>query len=172
MGAATLPVGRAKKTIDRRGRLPLPAGQARALGQKVYLSPSLGRFIQVYGEDRWNSYVGRLADAVECAAPELRAPLRHLLGQAVETHIDDQNRLVIPHDLITLSELFPDSQAESRDVIVVGTGICVEIWDPARLAEHEAHEKTQLTEMWSAIGALLGAPRPAAPAATRGDEPQ
>jgi len=172
VGAATLPVGRARKTIDLRGRVQLPSTQSFALGETVCVSPGFGPFLQAYRKERWDDYATRLVDALEWGPVELRDSLRHVLGQAVETKIDPQHRILIPRELLDWADLSLDPKAESREVVVVGTGICVEIWNPLHLAEHESRTKPKLKTVWNGVSDLLRATPTAAVAASRGDEPK
>ena len=164
MGAASLPVGRARKTVDPKGRVQLPVGQSRALGESVWVSPGFGTFLQAYSEERWEAYAARLAEILEWGPVELRDSLRHVLGQAVKATVDPQHRLVIPRELLDLADLPSADSADSRDVIVLGTGICVEIWNPDHLAEHEAATKPQLPAIWNSVSDLVRA-TPARPVA-------
>jgi DNA-binding transcriptional regulator/RsmH inhibitor MraZ len=141
----------------------LPAAQTFALGETVYLSPGFGPYLQARPRDRWDAYAARLAAVLEWGPVESLDSLRRVLGNAVETKIDPQHRLLIPRDLLELADLSPDPDSESREVMVVGTGICVEIWNPANLAEHERELQSRLKTVWNDVSTLMRA-TPAAPA--------
>ena len=59
-----------------------------------------------------------------------RALQRLLLGNATDIDLDSAGRLLVPSELRAAAQL-------ERDLMLLGMGAHFELWDAARLAEHE-----------------------------------
>lgn len=134
--------------MDSKGRVQLPSAQAAALGSDVYVCRGHGTFLEVYGSLAWQRYLAKLVAAAERGPRRYRALLRHVLGSAVAAKVDPQCRLVIPRDILDWAKLSIGPNDESREVMVVGVGECVEIWNPD-LYEREMDEaRPLLGDIW------------------------
>lgn len=77
-----------------------------------------------------------------------RATDRFILGNAFEIELDDQGRLIIPQTQRQYAKL------NSSEVVFVGVGNRVEIWDPQVWQEYQTYletEGSQLAEQLSKI---------------------
>jgi len=173
---AAFPVGRARKTIDSKGRIQLPAHQGFALGDTVHVCPGVGPFLEIHGAQSWEEYRERLMRSAQCGPRRFRALLRRVLGNATEAKIDPQFRLVLPRDALELAHLSLSPDAESREVVVVGVGECVEVWAPDELDSQSADEAPLLGDVWDEMrqqsATASSGPSSEGRAAHSGDEPQ
>ena len=145
---AAFPVSSARKTVDSKGRVQLPTAQATALGSDVYVCRGHGSFLEIYGLLAWQRYLAKLVAAAERGPRRYRALLRHVLGSAVAAKVDPQSRLVIPRDILDWAKLSIGSDDDSREVMVVGVGECVEIWNPDLYDREMDEARPTLGDIW------------------------
>jgi division/cell wall cluster transcriptional repressor MraZ len=175
---AAFPVGRARKTVDSKGRVQLPASQAAALGSAVYVCPGHGHFLEIHSERNWHRYLAKLVLAAERGPSRFRGLLRHVLGSATPCRIDPQARLVIPKDVLDWAKLEVPADRDSLEVFVVGVGECVEVWNPGDFKSDMEPVIGNLPKLWDemrseyvAAGADLASMGEALELA-QGDEPE
>jgi DNA-binding transcriptional regulator/RsmH inhibitor MraZ len=122
-----------------------------ALGATVYVCPGLGRYLRVYGVEAWEGYTQSLLETVPRGAGRYRDILRHAPGNAVEAKIDPQHRLVIPRELLDWAQLPPETEADAREVLLVGAADCVEIWNPACYETRTQTAQTDVEKLWDEL---------------------
>jgi MraZ protein len=109
--------------LDDKGRLVLPAKFREGLAAGVVLAKGQDRSIVVWPAAEFASYAARLSEASR-SDEKVRAYLRVLFSGAFDEQPDKQGRVTLPQALREYAGL-------DRDVIVVGNGQTVEIWDAA-----------------------------------------
>ena len=107
--------------LDDKGRLVLPAKFREPLAAGVVLTKGQERSIVVWPAAEFAAYAERLSDASRSDAA-VRAYVRVLFSGAFDEIPDRQGRVTVPPQLREYAGL-------DRDVIVVGNGTTVEIWD-------------------------------------------
>jgi len=107
--------------LDDKGRLVLPAKFRDPLSAGVVLTKGQERSIVVWPAAEFAAYAERLSDASRSDAA-VRAYVRVLFSGAFDEIPDRQGRVTVPPQLREYAGL-------DRDVIVVGNGTTVEIWD-------------------------------------------
>lgn len=120
--------GRYRHTIDAKGRLILPSRLRDEMdGERVLLMPSPDPCIAVWSGEARDVYENQLQSQSK-ASPEKRAVIRELYTFAHSDDVDKQGRVSIPEDL-------RNEMGIGREVVIVGAGDHVEIWDPERYEE-------------------------------------
>lgn len=129
--------GRYRHTIDAKGRLIFPSRlRSEMEDNKVLLMPSPDQCIAVWsGEDR-RSYEESLKSQAK-ADRQKRALLRELYSSSHTDEVDKQNRISIPDEL-------RESMGIDREVVILGSGDHVEIWDPERYEQHRQETVVQV----------------------------
>jgi MraZ protein len=107
--------------LDEKGRLVLPAKFREGLSAGVVLTKGQDRSIVVWPAAEFAAYAERLNEASRSDA-RVRAYLRVLFSGAFDEIPDRQGRVTMPAALREYAGL-------DRDVMVVGNGTTVEIWD-------------------------------------------
>lgn len=107
--------------LDEKGRLVLPAKFREGLSTGVVLTKGQDRSIVVWPAAEFAAYSERLNEASRSDA-RVRAYLRVLFSGAFDEIPDRQGRVTMPAALREYAGL-------DRDVVVVGNGTTVEIWD-------------------------------------------
>lgn len=119
--------------LDDKGRLVLPAKFREALAPGLVLTKGQDRSIVVWPATEFTAYAARLGEASR-SDEKVRAYLRVLFSSAFDEQPDKQGRVTLPPVLREYAGL-------DRDVVVVGNGQTVEIWDAAAwtsyLTNHE-----------------------------------
>lgn len=82
--------------------------------------------VLVYPRPTWEARREQIAQLPYSA----RALQRLLLGNATDIDLDSAGRVLVPTELRTAAQL-------ERDVMLLGMGAHFELWDTARLGEHE-----------------------------------
>ena len=113
--------GEFQEHVDSRGRIAIPAPFADALSGEVVVARGFERCVAVYSAEGWDRIAAEIRD-LPSTDPETRQLARFIFASANEQEIDRQGRIELPQPLL-------DYAGIERDVVVLGTGDSVEIWD-------------------------------------------
>jgi len=120
--------------LDEKGRFILPARLRDAFTDGLYITISQEHCLAVYTSAGFQELAERVRRAPSTVL-QVRKYQRMMLGRAFENVPDKQGRTVIPSSLRTWAGL-------DKDLVIVGAGDRLEIWDEAEwdafLAEEEA----------------------------------
>jgi MraZ protein len=144
--------GRNSHTIDKKGRVSIPAGFRVAL-QSSENPPILTidqKCLALYShEDFADMENGVGSDPGTAMQPELEEFLRVLVGNAIEAPIDRQGRILIPSHLREHANL-------QHKVVIAGVGRRIEIWDQAAYEYEQARTLQRFPEIKAAVAARRG----------------
>lgn len=122
--------GAAQLTLDGKGRLSMPARHRDSLASgcegRLTLTRHPDGCLLVYPRPAWEARREQIAQLPYAA----RALQRLLLGSAQDAELDNAGRVLVSAELRSAAGL-------ERDVMLLGMGAHFELWDAARLAEHE-----------------------------------
>ena len=107
--------------LDDKGRLVLPAKFRDGLAAGLVMTKGQERSVIVWPAAEFTSYAERLNEASRSDAA-VRAYVRVLFSGAFDEIPDKQGRITVPQSLREYAGL-------DRDVVVVGNGTTIEIWD-------------------------------------------
>ena len=118
-------------TLDSKGRIAMPVRHRDVLtamgAAKVTITKNPPGGLLIFPPAAWDDFSARVA-----ALPMESAGWKRLfLGNAVEVEIDASSRLLVAPELRDFADL-------SRDVMLLGMGNFLELWDKRRYDEHEA----------------------------------
>ena len=118
-------------TLDGKGRVTVPARHRDVLAALTNSQLTLTKHpvgcLLVFPRQSWSAFREKLL-GMPMNADGWR---RVFLGSAVDVEIDGASRLLIPPELRAAAGL-------ARDVLLLGMGQRLELWDAARHAAHEA----------------------------------
>ncbi len=118
-------------TLDGKGRIAMPARHREQLAaagcQQLTLTKHPEGALMVFPRPCWDEFRSRVA-ALPMSASGWK---RVFLGNAVDVEIDSASRVLVAPELRAAAGL-------SRDVLLLGMGSHLELWDAQRYAEHEA----------------------------------
>ena len=114
-------------TIDAKGRLIIPSKFRDALGEEFVISKGMDGCLFVYANDDWNAFEQKLT-ALPLINKEARQFARFFLAGAAQVELDKQGRILVPASLREFAGL-------DKDVVLVGVGSRIEIWNKDKWAE-------------------------------------
>ena len=131
-------------TLDEKGRLMIPRKMREELGLRVYIMKGFDGSLAVYTENRYQ----KLIEEYNNLPFNKRNNRDYLRIQFASTHVmdvDKLGRVQIPTALLNKFNI-------SREVIVLGIGDHIEIWDQKKYEEYEASVKDEFEYIAENIG--------------------
>jgi MraZ protein len=123
--------GTSALALDAKGRVTVPVRHRETLlaacEGRLTLTKHPEGFLWVFPRPVWEGFRARLM-SMTMAADGWR---RVFLGSAVDVEIDAAARVLVPPEL-------RDAAALSKDVLLIGNGHVLELWDAERHAAHES----------------------------------
>lgn len=116
-------MGEYSHTIDAKGRIIVPAKFRESLGNNFVVTKGLDNCLFVYTSEDWRKFEEKLR-TLPLTNKDARKFTRFFLAGAAEMEIDKQGRILIPSVLREFAAL-------EKDVVLVGVGSRIEIWDKA-----------------------------------------
>lgn len=137
-------VGEHNHSLDAKGRVIFPVRMREELGTQVFLQKGIERCVYVYPPAEWER---RVADVTNLPTtnPDARRYARFFFSQASRESIDSQGRLTIP-------QAFRDYAALDREVVVVGAGNHIELWDREAWERQVADVEAAIPEFTQQLG--------------------
>ena len=123
--------GEYKHSIDRKGRLILPAKFREACKEfgveKFFLTRGLDKCIFMFSDDEWRVQEQKFKN-MPFTKQETRSFNRMFFSGAVDTVPDKQGRFIIPNYLKEYAEI-------KRETVIIGVSNRIEIWDNKRWSD-------------------------------------
>lgn len=113
-------IGEYSHSIDKKGRIIIPAKFRETLQGKVFVTRGLDGCLMAYTLEQFAKLAAQI-NAMPNTKRAVREYKRLVLGPAAECEIDNQGRILLPANLIDMAKL-------DKDCVVVGTGNAIEIW--------------------------------------------
>ena len=131
-------------SLDEKGRLMIPRKMREELGYKVYIMKGFDGSLSIYPESRYQKLVEEFSK-LPFNQQKNRDYLRLQFASTYEMDVDKLGRVQIPTALLNKFNI-------SREVIVLGIGDHIEIWDQKKYAEYEASVKDEFENIAETIG--------------------
>lgn len=125
-------MGRYNHTIDPKGRLSIPSKFREVLGDEFVVSKGMDGCLFVYANDDWKAFEEKLT-SLPLINKEARQFARFFLAGAAQVEVDKQGRILLPASLRSFANL-------DKDVVLVGVGSRIEIWDKEKYEALSADE--------------------------------
>ena len=117
-------MGEYNHTIDAKGRVTIPAKFRDELGNHFVVTRGLADCLSAYSYERWQKIEANLGKISLTNKAGMKLT-RIILGNAIECEVDRMGRILITQALRSKAEL-------DKDVVLVGLGDRIEIWDKAK----------------------------------------
>jgi len=114
-------VGEYSHSLDGKGRLIIPSKFRESLGDTFMVTKGLDGCLSIYEMEGWRKLEEKL-QALPLTNTNARKFTRFMLGGASECEVDKQGRILLPSNLREFAGL-------TKDVVLVGVGGHIEIWD-------------------------------------------
>lgn len=135
-------------TLDREGRLALPARLREAVGKALsdglVLTCGAEPCLVAYTQERFGAMLSALATDPGISKSAAREFKRALGGRTAVVVADKQGRILIPEALRTAAHI-------TKEVVVVGAVDAIEIWDPAAFRARAANRQVAFESVVSRI---------------------
>ncbi|MEJ2051781.1 MAG: hypothetical protein P8Y60_18470 [Calditrichota bacterium] len=137
--------GRYRNVLDTKGRVNMPARfremtDSQAEGNQIFiLTRGTEKYVAMFPIGEWRRKISELEHKVEDGA-QRRVLNRRINFHASHQKVDKQGRINVPAELIQYANL-------RKDVIVLGTGKKIEIWNPEELDKYLQKAETQYQEL-------------------------
>jgi len=125
-------MGEYTHSIDNKGRLIIPAKFRELLGESFTVTQGLDGCLFAYADAEWKEFEQKLV-SLPLSSEKARKFTRYFLGGAVTADIDKQGRILLPAKLRDVAHL-------TKDVVLVGLGSRIEIWDKERWEEKSTYD--------------------------------
>jgi MraZ protein len=143
--------GTFEHALDAKHRLTVPAKFRAALSGGVVLaaspetSPSAPRSIAIWTPDAYDAYTKEALKDRNPMAPDARDLKRFFFNNSHDTELDSANRVMIPPNLMRYASL-------DKEVVVTGSGECVEVWDKLRFDGYSDDVLTRIPDIAASLG--------------------
>lgn len=135
--------GEYKHTLDKKDRFILPAKFREKIKvlekKKFYITRGLEGCLFLFSQDVWDVFAEKLK-TVSFTKQEGRSFNRIYFSGAQEIEIDAQGRVFIPSYLKEFSQI-------KREIVIVGVGDRIEIWDKIKWTEFYQENKKKFEEI-------------------------
>ena len=133
--------GEYNHTIDTKGRLIIPSKFREILGDEFVVTKGMDGCLFVYANDDWKVFEQKLT-SLPITNKDARKFARFFLAGAAPVEVDKQGRILLPAHLREFAEL-------DKDVVLVGVGSRIEIWNK------DKWEENNVDDDMDAIGASM-----------------
>lgn len=115
--------------LDEKGRLMIPRKMREELGYKVYIMKGFDGSLSLYNEDRYQELVKEFS-RLSFNQAKVRDYLRIQFASTYEMDVDKLGRVQLPTALLNKYNI-------GKEVMVLGIGDHIEVWDKAKYEEYE-----------------------------------
>lgn len=135
--------GEQRCALDDKGRINFPAKFREEMGAEFTLTRWLDKCLVAFPPKQWDRVVALLAQGGLTKSRKIK---RLLYGGAVDVTPDKQGRILIPTELRGHADI-------QKEVVVVGVGELVEIWDlDAWISQDDELESDEIAEAMEELG--------------------
>jgi MraZ protein len=143
--------GTFEHALDAKHRLTVPAKYRAALANGVVLAasvettPDAPRSIAIWTPQAYEAYTSAALQGLNPLSPRARDLKRFLFGFSHDTELDAAHRVMIPGTHIEFAGL-------DKDVIVLGSGECLEVFDRTRYEAWAAGQLNRIPDLAQSLG--------------------
>jgi MraZ protein len=143
--------GTFEHALDAKHRLTVPAkfrpalAGGAVLAQSHEVTPGSSRSISIWTPDGYEDFTSRVLQGLNPLSPEARQLERFFFNNSFDVELDSANRLVIPESMRRYANL-------TKDVVVAGSGKCIELWDRAAYVTYQDDLMTRIPDIATGLG--------------------
>jgi MraZ protein len=143
--------GTFEHALDAKHRLTVPAKFRAALAAGVVLAaspettPGAPRSIAIWTPEAYEAYTSAALTGLSPISPEARDLKRFFFNYSHDTELDSANRVMIPPALLDYAGL-------DKDVVVTGSGECLEVFDRARYSGYSDDVLIRVPDIAARLG--------------------
>ncbi|MBO4977042.1 MAG: division/cell wall cluster transcriptional repressor MraZ [Lachnospiraceae bacterium] len=135
-------------TVDTKGRLIIPSKFREILGEQFVVTKGMDGCLFAFSNDDWKVFEEKLK-ALPITNKNARKFARFFLAGAADVEVDKQGRILLPQHLREFGEI-------DKDVVLVGVGSRIEIWDRDKwIIENSDDDMDVIGESMESIGITI-----------------
>ena len=135
-------------TVDTKGRLIVPSKFREILGEQFVVTKGMDGCLFAFSNDDWKVFEEKLK-ALPITNKNARKFARFFLAGAADVEVDKQGRILLPQHLREFGEI-------DKDVVLVGVGSRIEIWDRDKwIVENSDDDMDVIGESMESIGITI-----------------
>ena len=132
-------IGEYEHSLDAKGRLIMPSKLREDMGEKFIVTKGLDGCLFGFSKNEWNNFEEKLK-TLPLTNKNARDFVRFFLSGATECAIDKQGRFLIASNLRDYALL-------ERDVVIIGVGTRLEIWNKDKWKNYNSDENISADEI-------------------------
>lgn len=136
--------GNYSHSLDEKGRLVIPKKMREELGNKIFIMKGFDGALAIYQESSYSRVVEEL-EKYSFNKKENRDYLRLKLASIVDLDVDKMGRVQLPTAILGKYHI-------NKDVIVLGVGDHIEVWDKERYEEYMTSIEDEYENIAERIG--------------------
>jgi MraZ protein len=137
-------VGEYSHSIDKKGRLTIPAKFRQDFESGLVITAGLDRCLWVFTRDGWEHFAAKLA-SLPASKADARTLTRFFFSQASDSIPDRQGRVLVPENLRQFAML-------DGDAVIVGVNDRLEVWEPNAWAAFKNEQQANLNSIAEELG--------------------
>jgi MraZ protein len=143
--------GTFEHALDAKHRLTVPSKFRSALSNGVVLAassettPEGPRSMAIWTPEAYDTYVNESLTGLRPMSSTARELRRFFFNTSFDTELDSAHRVMIPPFLMDYAGL-------SKEVVVTGSGECLEVWDRARYGGYRDDILTRIPDIAASLG--------------------
>ncbi len=143
--------GTFEHALDAKHRLTVPSKFRAALAGGVVLAaspettPGAPRSMAIWTPDGYEAFTTQTLSGLNPSSPRARELGRFFFNSSFDSELDSANRVMIPPPLMRYADL-------DKEVIVTGSGKCIEVWDRKRYDGYRDDFLTRIPEIAASLG--------------------
>jgi MraZ protein len=143
--------GTFEHALDAKHRLTVPSKFRAALadGAVVAASPETtpgdARCVSIWTAEAYEAFTSATLKDLNPGLPKARELKRFFFNTSYDAELDSANRLMIPSTLMRYANL-------DKDVIVTGSGECVEVWDRKTYERYSEDVLIRIPDITASLG--------------------
>jgi MraZ protein len=143
--------GTFEHALDAKHRLTVPAKFRTALAGGVVLAKSpetsddAPRSVAIWTAEAYDAYTAAALAHLNPVSPRARELKRFFFNNSFDTELDSAHRVMVPTDFMRYAGL-------DKEVVVTGSGECLEVWDRAAYAAYNEGVLTRFPDIAASLG--------------------
>jgi MraZ protein len=143
--------GTFEHALDAKHRLTVPSKFRAALANGVVLAaspettPGAPRSMAIWTPEAYDAYTNATLAGLSPISPKARELRRFFFNSSLDTELDSAHRVMIPTFLMDYAGL-------SKEVVVTGSGECLEVWDRSKYGGYRDDILTRIPDIAASLG--------------------
>ena len=137
--------GTFEHSLDAKNRLTVPSKLRAAFSEGAFLVRAADRCISLYPSSTYSALTEAALSGFNPLSAQARELKRYFHSNAAAVELDSAGRVMIgPRDL--------EHAGIGKDVVVIGAGDCLELWDPSTWADYDSELTARGPDLTAALG--------------------